>query len=73
MDCNKRKYRLDDIVGKIESGEELEHCEELFYLMHHHHMAEEDAEALIYRSLDRKKQLGKGKSSTSGVKPSDSK
>ena len=48
MDCNKRKYRIEDILKKVEASEHLEHCEELFYLTVHHNMTEEEAERYIY-------------------------
>ena len=49
MDCNKRKYFIHDILRKVEAGEQLEHCEELFYLKVHHQMSEEEAERFIYQ------------------------
>lgn len=52
MDCNKRKYCIDEILKKVEEGIELEHCEEVFYLRVHHGMTEEDAENLVYCSKE---------------------
>ena len=48
MDCNKRKYNIEEIMKKVEAGEDLEHCEEVFYLKVYHNMTEEEAERQIY-------------------------
>lgn len=48
MDCNKRRYNIEEIMKKVEAGKELEHCEEVFYLKVHHNMTEEEAERHLY-------------------------
>ncbi|HRO43922.1 MAG TPA: hypothetical protein PL009_13885 [Flavipsychrobacter sp.] len=48
MDCRKRKHDLEEIMQKATEGKELDHCEELHYLVHVLHIEEEVAEQMLY-------------------------
>jgi len=48
MNCRKRKYDPEEILAKIEKNKPLDHCEELFYLVHILHLPEDEAEGMLY-------------------------
>jgi len=61
MDCRKRKHDLEEVLKKSEEGKELDHCEELFYLVNVLHFTEEKAERILYEQ-QAEKDMSKGTS-----------
>jgi len=53
MNCRKRKYNPEDLLNKITGNEPLDHCEELFYLVHVLHLPEKEAEDMLYGNDDK--------------------